>query len=190
MQIMDSVPILYINVNITIDTMLKFDTNADARCERTFRLQWLVDICFHFSLRHRRVKDEAIDFTSPRASSGQASQLYEMVPIGTISSPSKGGRKPQGDNHQALAVKGEWHPTCGLELESNPGRIGERRTCYHGATKGKGSDNFGIFFDGTGFWTNSGNVLLLRLDISIIRTTREELRGVIARERDPSSRRS
>ena len=97
---------------------------------------------------------------------------------------------PQGENHLSLAVKGERHPTCSLESESNPGRSRERRTCYHGATKGKGSDNFGIFFDGTGFWTNSGNVFQLRLDISIIRTMREELRGVIARERDPSSRTS
>ena len=69
---------------------------------------------------------------SPR-SSGQASQPYETVSIGTISSPSEGGKKPQGENHQALAVKGETHPTCGLE--SNPGRSGQRRTCYHGATK-------------------------------------------------------
>ena len=76
---------------------------------------------------------KAIDLTSPKTSSGQASRPYETVPIGTISSPSEGGRKPQGENNQALAVKGERHPTCGLEL--NPGRSGERRTCYHGATK-------------------------------------------------------
>ena len=63
-----------------------------------------------------KVKGKAIDFTSPRTSSGQASRPYEMVPIGTISSPSEGGRKPRGGNHQALAVKGERHPTCGLEL--------------------------------------------------------------------------
>ena len=48
MQRINSVPILCVNVNITIDTMLKFDTNADVRRERTFRLQWLVDICFLF----------------------------------------------------------------------------------------------------------------------------------------------
>ena len=76
-------------------------------------------------------KGKAIDFTSPRTSSDQACQPYETVPSGTISSLSEGGRKPQGENHQALAVKGERHPTCGLE--SNPGRSGERQTCYHGA---------------------------------------------------------
>ena len=43
MQEMGSVPILCINVNITIDTKLKFDANADAnsdfdtKCERTSR---------------------------------------------------------------------------------------------------------------------------------------------------------
>ena len=42
----------------------------------------------------------------------------------------KGGRKPQG------AVK----PTWGLE--SNPGRSGERRTCYHGATKPRRDKTF------------------------------------------------
>ena len=77
-------------------------------------------------------KGKATDFTSPRTSSGQASWPYEMVPNGTISSPSEGGRKPRGENHQALAVKGERHPTCGLDSESNLGRSGERRTCYHG----------------------------------------------------------
>ena len=56
---------------------------------------------------------KGIDFTSSRTSSSQASRPYETVPIGTISSPSEGGRKPQGENHQALAVKGERHPTCG-----------------------------------------------------------------------------
>ena len=80
-------------------------------------------------------KGKAADFPSPRTSSGQASWPYEMVPNRTISSPSEGGRKPQGENHQALAVKGERHPTCGLDSESNPGRSGERRMCYHGATK-------------------------------------------------------
>ena len=43
--------------------------------------------------------------------------------------------KPWGENHQALAVNGEKHPTCNPESESNPGRSSERRTCYHGATK-------------------------------------------------------
>ena len=39
-----SLAILYVSINATIDTMLKFDTNADmnvnidAQCERTFRL--------------------------------------------------------------------------------------------------------------------------------------------------------
>ena len=66
--------------------------------------------------------------------SGQASRPYETVPIGTISSPSVGGRKPQGENHQELAVKGERHPTCGPE--PNRGRSGERRTCYQGASEG------------------------------------------------------
>ena len=42
MHRMDSIPILCINVRITIDTMLEFDANADAnikidaQCERTF----------------------------------------------------------------------------------------------------------------------------------------------------------
>ena len=40
MQRMDSIPILCINANFTIDTILKFDTDAnvniDAQCERTF----------------------------------------------------------------------------------------------------------------------------------------------------------
>ena len=80
-------------------------------------------------------KGKAADFTSPRTNSGQASWPYETVPNRTISSPSEGGRKPRGENHQALAVKGERHPTCGLDSESNPGCSGERRTCYHGATK-------------------------------------------------------
>ena len=71
---------------------------------------------------------KAIDFRSPRTSSGQASWPYETVPIGTNLSPSEGGRKSRGENHQVLAVKGERHPTCGPESESNPGRSGERRT--------------------------------------------------------------
>ena len=37
-------------------------------------------------------------------------RTYEMVPIGTISSPSEGGRT-RGKNHQAFAVKGTRHPT-------------------------------------------------------------------------------
>ena len=65
------------------------------------------------------VKGKAIDFMSLRTSSGQARQPYEMVASGTILSPSEGGRKPQGENHQALAVKCERYPTCGTEL--NPG---------------------------------------------------------------------
>ena len=40
MQRMDSIPILCINANFTIDTILKFDTDAnvniDVQCERTF----------------------------------------------------------------------------------------------------------------------------------------------------------
>ena len=42
MQRMSFIPILCINVSITIDTMLEFDANADvnvkidAQCERTF----------------------------------------------------------------------------------------------------------------------------------------------------------
>ena len=63
-------------------------------------------------LRNSVKKGKGIDFTSPRTSSGQTSQPYETVPIGTISSPSVGGRKPQGEIRQALAVKGERHPTC------------------------------------------------------------------------------
>ena len=62
----------------------------------------------------------------------QAGWLYETVPIGTILSPSECGRKPQGENHQALAVKGERHPTC--DEESNPDCSGGK--CgYHGAAK-------------------------------------------------------
>ena len=39
MQRIGSIPILCINVNITIDTMLDFDANVntDAKCERTFK---------------------------------------------------------------------------------------------------------------------------------------------------------
>ena len=43
MQRMGSIPILCVSVNITIDTMLKFNANLDAnvnievQCERTFR---------------------------------------------------------------------------------------------------------------------------------------------------------
>ena len=43
-QKMGSIPILCININITIDTMLKFDSNVetnfytDAQCERNFRV--------------------------------------------------------------------------------------------------------------------------------------------------------
>ena len=40
---------------------------------------------------------------------------YEMIPIRTILSLSEGRRKPQRENYQALAVKGERHPTCGPE---------------------------------------------------------------------------
>ena len=64
-------------------------------------------------------KGKAIDFTSPRTSSGQASRPYEMVPIGTISSPSEGGRKSLGENYQALVVMGERHSTCSLESDWN-----------------------------------------------------------------------
>ena len=71
-------------------------------------------------------KGKAIDFTSPRTSSGQAIRPYEMVPIRTILSPSEGGRKSPGENHQALAVNGERHPTCDPESESNPGCSGGR----------------------------------------------------------------
>ena len=85
---------------------------------------------------------------------------YETVPIRikTISSASEGGRKPQGENHQTLAVKGERHPTCGTESnpgssssqDSNPGLNGERRTCLNGTTKpliqlNKIYKNFGDF---------------------------------------------
>ena len=81
------------------------------------------------------VKGKATDFTLPRTGSGQASRPYETVPIGTILSPSEGGRKPQGENYQALVVKGERHHTCGPESESIPDCSRERRTCYHGAPK-------------------------------------------------------
>ena len=110
-----------------------------------FVLYKRVKVCLHVTfLRCRELqrgsewgggRGKAIDFTSPRSSSGQASQPYEMVPIGTISSPSEGGRKPQGENHHVLAVKGERHLTYSPESELNPVRSGERQTCYHGATK-------------------------------------------------------
>ena len=63
---------------------------------------------------------KTIDFTPPTASSGRANWPYETVPSRTILRPSEGGRKPRGKNHQALAVEGERHPTCGRESESNP----------------------------------------------------------------------
>ena len=91
------------------------------------------------------INGKAIDFTSPRTSSVQDSWSYEMVPSGTILGPSECGRKPQGENHQVLAMKCERHPTCSPELnpgisrssshDSNSGCSGERGTCYHGATK-------------------------------------------------------
>ena len=81
-------------------------------------------------------KSNAIAFTSLRTSSGPASWPYETVPIGTILSPSEGVRKPRGENHQALAVKGERHPTCGPESESNPGHSSER-LWRHQASAGK-----------------------------------------------------
>ena len=89
----------------------------------------------------RGVKGKAIDFTSHRTSSGQASWPYETVPNGTILSPSEGGRKRQGENHQTLAVKGERHPTCSSESESNPGCSGERWTCYQGTSKPLGTSS-------------------------------------------------
>ena len=57
-----------------------------------------------------------MNFTSPRTSSNQASWPYETVQSGTILIPSEGGRKPQREHHQVLAVKGEKHPTGGPEL--------------------------------------------------------------------------
>ena len=50
-QRMHSVPILYINANVSTDTMLKFDANADAnvdidaQCERTFRESLAATLC-------------------------------------------------------------------------------------------------------------------------------------------------
>ena len=38
-----------------------------------------------------------------------------MDPSGTNLNPSERGRKSRGENHQALAVKGERYPTCSLE---------------------------------------------------------------------------
>ena len=87
---------------------------------------WLMGLDFPLS------PSKGIDFTSPRTS-----QPYETVPIGIILSPSDGGRKHQGENHQALAVKGERHPTCSLEL--NAGHSGEKQLWYHSATKCQGS---------------------------------------------------
>ena len=57
MQRMGSVPILYTNVNITIDTMLKFDANADAdvnidaQCEWTFTVEQFLrdEVCPFFN---------------------------------------------------------------------------------------------------------------------------------------------
>ena len=70
---------------------------------------------------------------SRRTSSGQASRPYETVLIGTISSPSEGGRKPQGENHQALAVKGERHPTGERVIRINCLNLFETNghLCYH-----------------------------------------------------------
>ena len=50
------------------------------------------------------------------------------VPIGTrtVSSPFSSGRKPLRENHQALGVKCEKHPTCGAE--SNSGCRARTRT--------------------------------------------------------------
>ena len=67
-------------------------------------------------------------FTSPRTSSGQAGWPYETVPIGTILSPSAGGRKPQGENYQAFIVKGERHSTCSLKSTQAIAVEGERVT--------------------------------------------------------------
>ena len=46
-QRMASVPIVCININITKDTMLKFDANVniDAQCERTFRESLAATLC-------------------------------------------------------------------------------------------------------------------------------------------------
>ena len=78
---------------------------------------------------------------------GQASLPYETVQIRIICSPSEDGRKPKGEKHQALAVKGEKHPTCSTEfLKWNPGHTCERRTCYHGATKPLERNHVVFFF--------------------------------------------
>ena len=52
---MGSVPILWVNVNVTIDTMLKFDANAganvniDSQCERTLTHSTFLrqNVCAH-----------------------------------------------------------------------------------------------------------------------------------------------
>ena len=53
-------------------------------------------------------------------------------------------------------MKGERHPTCGLEL--NPGRSSERRTCYLGATKPHISPHeSGVMEGAKPFYSNSLN---------------------------------
>ena len=57
-QRMGSTPILYINVNITIDTMLKFDTNTDAKIKLTLsvngpvRFLFMVRKGFHYKTKY------------------------------------------------------------------------------------------------------------------------------------------
>ena len=71
-------------------------------------------------------------------------QPYETVPIRirTILSSANIGSEAPRENHQALAVKNERHPTCDTEWnpccsskDLNPGHSGERQMFFHGATK-------------------------------------------------------
>ena len=60
------------------------------------------------------------------------SQPYETVPLGTILSPSEDGRKPQGENHKALAVKDERHPTWRQSQTQAAARTGTRTIAVRG----------------------------------------------------------
>ena len=74
-----------------------------------------------------KVKSFILHHPEQGLATGQVSRPNEMVPIRTISTPSEGGRKPQGENHQALAVKGEDIPHVAHCLSQTQ--------YYHGATR-------------------------------------------------------
>ena len=92
--------------NIKIPYLLLFTTTNDRKFCVPIVLTDIFVICSqnpHQYVGHKiyitRYAIKPLIFTPPITSSGQASRPYEIVPIGTISSPSEGGRKPQGDNH-------------------------------------------------------------------------------------------